>query len=182
MEWFAKRIEHHTGPGLSDIHSYQVPEGRTTAFVRPDGEYEETEMGRLGAEFEIKNSDIPHSDFSFIREKLEKSAETIGAQKAEMIFKTMEEATEKTGNVVTSKGPMTVDDFFAALESIEIPFNDNGIPSFPRMIGSEAASKRLMEIQSEIRDSPKLQEQFEGIVKSKRRKWLAGEAARKLVG
>ena len=114
--------------------------------------------------------------------KLEKSAETIGAQKAKMIYKTMEEATEKTGNVVTSKGPMTVDDFFAALESIEIPFDDNGIPSFPRMIGSEAASKRLMEIQSEIRDSPKLQERFEGIVKSKRRKWLAGEAARKLVG
>ena len=182
MEWFANRIKHHTGPGLSDIHSYHIPEGRTTAFVRQDGEYDEMDLKQMGAEFEIKSSDIPRSDFNFVLAKLEESAASIGIQNAKMIFETMEEVTEKTGNVVKSKGAMTVDDYFATLEKIEIPFDDDGNPSMPRMIASEAAGKRMIQIEREIQDSPKLQERYENTMKSKWRKWLAGEAARKLVG
>jgi hypothetical protein len=183
MKWFKKRIDHYVGPGLSDIQSYHIPEGRSTAFVREDGEYDETKMKSLGAEFELKQSEVPTASLAFIQNKLESIARSMGEQQARMVFETLETVTEKTGNVVRSKGgAMTVDDFFEVFDKMEIDFDRNGRPSMPRMICGEGAARQMEEIDREIRGSPKIQRRFEDMMIRKRRHWLAREAARKLVG
>lgn len=182
MEWFKERVDHYIGPGLSDIQSYHMPEGRTSAFIREDGEYDETKMKPLGSEFEVKQSEVPIANLQFVKNKLDAIAKSISEQKARMVFETLDEVTTKTGNVVHSKGKMTVDDFFAVLEKTEIVFDRNGKPSFPRMIGGEGAIRQMAEIDKEIRGSAKLQRRFEEMMARKRRRWLAREAARKLVG
>jgi len=182
MEWFRSRVSYHVGPGLSDIKAYEIPEGRSTAFVRENGDFEENPMQQISADFEIMTSDVPHADFPFIKSKLEDSAKSMGEQQARMFFDTLEKATTKTGNVVKARGRMTVDDFFQSLELIEISFDELGRPEMPRMVVGQGAFDQLKEIDKEIRESAVLRSQFDEIMTKKKRKWLAGEAARKLVG
>jgi len=162
-------------PVVARVPHVTLHEGHKFVSVHPDGSREETELAAHEVSWEIKRSELIRGG----GKQLLEAAESLGGAMAKDIesslFRTMHEASEKTGTVFHGK---TAQDLAAeslrALKSMDIEFDDDGRPELLIVVSPE-----MMNHVAELND-PKLRKQVDSILEKKRNEWLRRESRRRL--
>lgn len=169
-------------PLTGEADRHRAFEGHRSAIVRTDGEIDQTEFREFRAESEIPKKTLLYSTLNEILECFLPMVESMANDHEKMFLEVMQQATEKTGNVVDGRGkPFSLEMFLEVLEKIQIDFDADGNPRMPTLTISppmEAKIKKLINDQGNSGFENKQKE----IIDRKRIEWRDREANRTLVG
>lgn len=100
-------------------------------------------------------------------------------RQAKDVFTLLQDPTPHTGVIRKEEGPLTFDLWISKMESIEINFDENGVPLWPQFFGSEDGLKEIRQWM----DSPTSEQvqKLDELVAKKRREFDEREACRRLV-
>jgi hypothetical protein len=173
------------------VHGVLVPslsrsrifEGRTNTIIRSSGQAESTSMMQAGAELQIPLDEIPTLGLEDLLRELDTMAKSLAGQQENHLITTLEETTEKAGQVIDGKGqPLSPDLLFRVLEALQIEFNADGTPELPTLVVHPDQLGAARSISAEFNANRDLARRFEEIIAKKREEWRAREADRHLVG
>jgi hypothetical protein len=134
-------------------------------ICRADGTVEETEMKEASAEMSLKFEAIPHMSVGERFAKLDEMADAMAKQMSEHLYGSLNDSLEKAGQVIDGKGkPFGVESVFAALEKMQVDFDQEGNPKGLQLVVGPALMPRIREMAEQEKE------------------WRDREAARKLVG
>ena len=94
-----------------------------------------------------------------------------------MLFKTMNQITQFTGNVTDAKGAkFNLDLFLDTFEKLELDFDEDGKPIFPTLI----VGPELFEKIKHLKMTPEQEKRFGEIIEEKKKKYYASKCYRRL--
>jgi len=168
---------------LGTIKATFMHEGEADVLNRDDGSVDEMVPEHLQSKGFIPAhpSDIEVLKLEDIIKALVKTAEGLAVEKAKMIARTIEEATEKTGNRI---GPHSdpVEQLFAMIASVYIDFDQQRQPILADfVIGPNEFAEKMRAAKARIDSTPELRSRMELLIEQKRGEFLDREADRKLV-
>jgi len=176
---YVSEVADEFSPLMKDIPTQRLFEGNASSAIREDGERDETEMRQFSTELQIPTDTILYGTINDIAEIFTPLGRELVSQKERVLFQSVEEWTEKTGNVVNSEGkPFSMEKLLELFEKIHIDFDDQGKPRMPTFV----AGKEIMEQFRRLSEEPVHQRAFNAIMVRKKAEWLAREADRTLVG
>ena len=183
MQLLIQRMSRHiSGRGfLSEIPHTIVAEGCSQQLTRSDQSVDETEFTRAFGEFQIRNDEMDSLTPMDVIQRVDAAAQQMRDQIERMFFKTVDDTTKKTGNVLNAKGPVTPERVMEMLNMLQIDFRRDGKFNYSIVCGPEMF-QQIQKAFADIESDPALGEQLEAIIARKREEWNAREAARKLVG
>ncbi len=169
-------------PVFSQIREEIHFEGEKMATKTMDGELDEGGYQEISGEIKInKDEIIEKGPIAFIN-NIQEVAEEIKKQKAEMMFRKIDEITTKTGNKVDIKGrPLTFDVFMEMLEKLWIDFDSNGNPIMPTLVISPKLGEKMKERIVEWEKNPDCKKRHNELIERKRKEWNDRESHRILV-
>lgn len=137
---------------------------------------------KMTSEILINRTDIITNGPWSIIFHLEEHSKNILKQKSELFFKTMDDATKKSGNRINARGKkFSFELFLELLEKITIDFDDDGNPKLPELIVGPELMLKLKLMIPEWESNEEYTKKFEQIIKKKRQEWNDSESNRKLV-
>lgn len=154
-------------------------EGNGFSFQREDDNLknEEDVLKEMTGKFEIKNDDLlVKGPIAYIEGMLGVIEELNGKGEVLVINK-MQEATEKSGNIVRSKDKFTPDTILEMFEKISMSFDENGNHELFFVSGDDSFDEAL----TEFRTNPEYIEKYQKLIEKKRQEWNDRENNRKLV-
>jgi hypothetical protein len=167
---------------LSDIKAHVIHEGGVTGIRRSQADIEPTSMFEASAEATMSFDEIEKVDLSFVITKVEEIAEQFERQFSERLYRTLDEATEKTGLRGDSHGkPLTNDMLIDLFSRMEINFErskdgDITIVAAPAMIST------FQRLEREMDEKPFLRKQWDSMMEKKRSEFREREINRNLAG
>lgn len=168
-------------PFLSEIREERHFEGNKISSRTDEGNLDESGYIEMSGNMVVKKEEIIVKGPAALVEKIKETAEQIKKQKAEVVFKKLNEITEQAGTVVNAKGgPFTFDLFLESLKKIRIDFDDQGNPHMPTLVMSPVLAARIKEKIPEWESAPKYKKQFDEIMVQKKKEWDDRESNRKL--
>lgn len=179
MDFFEFACKQHSGGFFKNIPKHTLEEGNSMRQVYSKEMELDTDMKKLEGKFEVSRDELKADPF-IIYSKLYEVATTFAAQQVQYMFKTINDVTELTGNVVNSQGEYKVEDFFESLEKVQIDFDENGNPLFPTIVGGPAVINRIMDVLKKSEYILGHKERIEQIVALKKQQWHDRENNRKL--
>lgn len=184
IEVVNKYLRHLTrqDPLFSKIHEEHHFEGDKMSSRTVSGEIDESGYKKFSSEFTISREDIISKGPKAFIENIEKVAEDLKKHKAELLFGKLNEATEKTGNIVDLKGqPFTFDHYLEIFEKIWIDFDDEGNPYMPSLVIPPKDEPMLKGKLLEWSANPECKKKFDKLIEKKKAEWYDRESHRKLV-
>jgi hypothetical protein len=176
-----EQVSHFGDPMFSEIDAHKIYEGRSSQITREDGVVEQVDLKKFSSEKKISDEDartFGWNDFGNLAREI--GLELLKHKKV-MMYRLLDEATAKSGNVIKIGGKLTHEHFFEMLELIHIDFNPDGTPRMPTGFippsMAEAFKRLIAEPETEQQKA-----RYESIMKKKREQFLEREANRKLVG
>jgi hypothetical protein len=180
-EYLAHKHREYLG-FFATIPSFSIHEGNRWKIERDDGSESEQEFEELSSNFMIDLSEVPELTPEKIMEKINTVAEDTAKKMSQSIFRELEEATEKVGNVVNAKGqPLSQEHFLQMLEKMEASFTPDGQWDSPAFVMHPNAWKANEEKFKEWEQDEEFKTKQDQIINKKREEWRAREALRKLV-
>ena len=176
-------------PLLSLIKYRDVHEGSTYSITSEDGYTQKgayKNISAISAKFEISQEEMilkgPEALFSRVRQ----IAEEMINQSHHDFVKVMEEATERTGNIVDAKSKsFSPELILAALDKVSIDFDEFGNPILPALIVSPEQFEKIKKEIPEWESDPILTIKYnilrKLIIDKKRQEWIDRESSRQLV-
>ena len=176
------RYSHSASPIFSQIETYTIQEGRSSASVR--GSRKRTfGMSEAVARSEIKFDDLKTFAEKDFMELARQVASQFLEKKTKDLIRSINKVTEETGNVVDNAGkPLTVDVLFDVLEKMDMDFDENEAPIFPSILIHPDMMDRIKQLATEAEQDPSIKLRHEHLIRRKREKFREREASRKLVG
>jgi hypothetical protein len=149
-----------------------------TRTTETNEENEINEMQRHSTEVEISFQDILDNDLEALARYRNTLVSGMMQELMSVIYQTVSESTEKTGNVVNAKGGgFKAEQFIEMLQKIEFGVDRDGNVSFPEIhAGPELAEKMLKELSSQ---GPEFEKRVQEITREKSEAALKREAGRK---
>jgi hypothetical protein len=181
----AAYIEHlvRQEPLLADvprIHHFEGSDMQTTPSVGPvqSGGYERYSSPN----FHVATDEIIGKGHVAFFEHLQALAEDLKAHQVRTMLTRVGESADAIGNVVHAGGrPYGPDVFLEALETITIPFDEDGTPQMPRMVVSPEVAAYVRAHATEWEADPAFRERHAKILRRKREEWDDRERHRELV-
>lgn len=167
--------------------SDQVPvqrlfEGDQMSTIREQGTYEENEIREFSTDLVIPTNTILYASLDEVLKLFEPIGKKIAFDKERMLLDTVSDAAEKVGNVVSAEGkPFSVAKLFEMLETVQIDFDQQGLPKMPTLVAGREIIEQFEALQTKPED-PELEKAFNDLIQRKKAEWLAREADRTLVG
>lgn len=169
--------------GIQDVPKEQLFEGTGMTVQRASGDIDESAFFKNSTEFSISYHEVPNLSLQNILEKLDNVAKDMADQVQKTFYLKINKDLDRMGRTVDYKGkPFSAEAILAALESIQIEFNDDGkhndlqIHIAPQL--EESAKKAFYDLEND----PTLKKRHEELMMKKREEWRAREASRRLVG
>lgn len=157
-------------------------EGDKMSSGTVDGHVRDSEYTTIQTETSIPREVLIEKGFLAHVEQAHKVASDMQRQEAQMIFKHLEEVTERTGNTVDNGGrPLTSDTYLELLDKVWIEFDDNGKPFMPTLVTGPALNQKLRELMPKWAVDPAFNAKLEAILTRKKKEWDDRESHRKLV-
>ena len=156
---------------------HPLKHGRSSNF-RPDAPTEHTQTFAISAEMAVRYSDLVNNDLSILPKTIEDTVESFRDQFMRMIYSTVAETCDKSGNVVDARqtGSLAAS-FMELMEKIEVSVGPDGKVSMPEFHASpEMAHKMFADLQAQ---PPEFAQKFEQIKAAKVDAAFEREAARK---
>ncbi len=168
---------------LRELRGYIIHEGRNTSIRRPDDSIDETEMVTAEASITLSFDEIDNIDVGIIFQRLISMADQFGNQRAEYVFKTLSEVTEKTGQTHDARGkPLTNEDMFAMIEKMRIDFEKNKTVGDFSIVAPPQMIPIFRRLEREMDESPAPQERWKELMERKKNEYREREIDRNLVG
>lgn len=179
---FIKDTARAYSPIIGEIAEHPIFEGDRSVIVRPNGEEEETEFKEISASHKLPSEMILYSSIDEILNAFVPVAQEMASSQSKMLFDTIHEVTQKTGNVVDATGAkLSHDKLLEVLEKIQIDFDANGNPKMPTMAIHPSMEQRINELNNDPAAKEYERRQKE-LIEKKRIEWREREANRTLVG
>jgi hypothetical protein len=160
-----------------------IQEGNRMRTVRADGSIDESELKLASAAMSLKFDEIPRLTIKDRICKLNDMADQMASQISKHLFGTLNEVLDKAGQVLDQKGrPLDAEAVFAALENIELEFDETGKHKDLSIVVPPALAPKAKKVFEQIESDPVLRKRHEEIMIRKRMEWRDREASRKLVG
>ena len=180
---FNKKIREkiNSAPFLSQIGRKRVHEGNILTSSSMEGYTESSEYKCISSDFSISPDEIIEKGAKAFFSQIDNISKEFINQQSQVIFKKMEEVTERTGNIVNAKGKFSPEVYLEALEKVTIDFDEFGNPLLPALILNP---KDLEKIKDEIpkwEADPNLRKKHLELIEKKRSEWRDRESRRKLV-
>lgn len=187
-EKFQKEVkkEIRKNPLLSLLQYKEVHEGKTYCVRSMDGYIKKGVYKEISSGFKISNEEMilkgPEAIFSRVKE----AADEMINQTHKDVLREMDEATKRTGNVVSAKSKtITPELVLAALDKVALDFDDCGFPIMPALVVSPPDFEALQKAVPEWLLQPLAIKRYELmrkiIIEKKRQEWIDRENNRKLV-
>lgn len=179
-EKFLETIENEItkDPLLSQIQRHPIQEGNKLTSSTIDGYSQTVDYPELASKFEIKHDEVIEKGPEAIFSKIPEIAKDMIKQQSQQIFKTMEEATKKTGNILETKSqPLSPDLVLEALKKLPIDFDEAGNPIYPTLVVSPDQFEKIQNWQID----PEFRKKQKELIEQKRKEWIDRENRRQLV-
>lgn len=179
-----RTVENQSLGIFSEIKYKHQFEGHAQRVFRQDGSVEETDFKRITADSEpIDARDIATMSLSELLESFDRVALEVARQKAEVIFKGINDATERAGTAISADGQaFSIDLFFSMIERMEIDFDEQGQAILPSLIVAPAMGDQLAQVNAIMETDPVAKQRYDELMKTKKEEWIVRESSRKLVG
>ena len=181
---FNKKIREKidNAPFISQIGIKRVYEGNILTSSSMEGYTESGEYKRISSGFSVSPDEIIEKGAKAFFSQIDKISEELIKQQSQVIFKKMDEVTERTGNIVNAKGKgISPEIILEALEKVTIDFDEFGNPLFPALILNPNDRERVKDEIPKWEADPNLRKKYLELVEKKRREWRDRESRRKLV-
>ena len=134
-------------------------------------------MQTHSAEMLIRFEDVVLSDDKLIGQELKKAADAFHRQFLEMMYRTVSETCDRTGNTISQTDyPNLPQAFLQMLKTVKFGVDKDGNVSVPQFhIGSQAYEKVIPELQAQPEE---FRQEVDAVMEEKRREALAEEANR----
>lgn len=176
------RIAAKQDPLFSDIREEVHFEGNRMSSYTVDGELDESNYQEFKSGYEIKDDEIIEKGVVAFLEHFDRTSEEIKKQKSQLLFKKIDESTEKIGNQIDLKGEeVTFDHFLAMIQKIWIDFDEEGKPHMPRLVMHPDVGAKLAAKFKEWETNPENKKRFDELMAKKKAEWDDKESNRKLV-
>lgn len=160
-----------------------LQEGSRHVLIREDGSSDTATPKQIEAsatlEFDWREAEkltIPK-----ILTLIDTLAQRMAEQQVKQYIEKIDESVKKIGNV-TDPDKKGVEAFFDGVQKRLMEFDEAGQPIPPQLlVGDQQTHDKLVEIMTQIAESPDLRNRYEAIVNKKREEWRDREAARNLV-
>ena len=177
------RAADQADPLLGLMPRFVVHEGDRSVVRREDGHEEVLELRKnpIEAEVQISTDRIRLGGPDATREAVDRLSEGMREGMARRTFAAIEEAAESVGNTVKVGGPFTADVYFAALEKMQLSFDESGEWLGIQFVCHPETAAKAAPVFDSIESVPELKARRDEIVAQKREEWRVREAARQLV-
>lgn len=126
---------------------------------------------------ETKFQDIVDHKLDLISQCLSELNEAMHRQFAEMMYSTVSEACDQSGNVVDAKGLPLADAFISTIEKISFSADKNGVVSFPEIHAHPDLARKMIEAVNAA--PPEFKDRLDAVTAQKSLEALKREAERK---
>lgn len=168
-----------TGMLSEQIRSYHLFEGSAASMVTENDEPEQTRINRYSSEVRVPSKAVLYGPIEEILEPFRLMGRDMAVEKERMLIETLNEATQRVGNVVDARGkPFTFDLFLEMIEKVWIEFDEHGKAIMPTMMAGSAVAAQMSSLDADPANKVK----FDALMQRKKEQWLAREADRTLVG
>lgn len=165
-------------PIMMSVGRHIQHEGAEARIDRHDATSDDIKMHEVGASTTVMRLPLRQFDEWKLLEHLREVAEQMAMGTSQMMFSTLEEVTEKTGNVVDGQGaPLSEDLIFEILSTMDFNFDQRGNWHEPTLFGGGD-----MTAVEALYDKVKASKRFKQLLERKRDDHRRREAGRVLVG
>jgi len=169
-------------PLLSEIKTQRIYEGSTLATRTIDGFENVNPLQEVQSFFEISNEELMEKGPIAIFDKLDRIASDFISQRTKSLFSRLDEAIEKTGNVVDGEGkPLSPELILQVLEKMAIDFDENGNPIMPALVVHPDQLEKMKKNPELWQINPEFEKQLKKTIEKKRCEWIDRKNSRKLV-
>ena len=182
VEFMVMRVDQLIYP-FSKSPKTRLFEGDNDFIIRNDGSTDKTEFKEIKGTVAIAEEETENLNINEIFEKLNEAAKQMAEQQFKHSIDVINEATQKTGNIVNIKGELTPQHFFQLIEKIWLEFNEKGEPEYPSILtGTQEVVNNFQKVLMKIDTDKALKKEYEILLLKKKDEYNARENSRKLVG
>lgn len=169
-------------PFLSQIRKKRIHEGNRMTSSSMEGHTESSEFKSIASEFmAIPRDEIIEKGVKAFNSRIDTMSEEFRNQLSQSFFNKMQEATERSGNVVNAEGrSISPEVILEALEKVTIDFDDFGNPLLPVLVLHPEVLEKIKDEIPKREEDPDLQRKYRELIERKRRECDDRESHRKL--
>lgn len=178
QRWFSDAVHIAAGaldPVYNQIQWRQMEVVSETLATISDSQIMTIQPIAISADSEMPISAILNFDLPVVNDKIVEIAEQFARQTVLNFLETISAVTEATGNTVQAESG--IDGFIAAIEKVDIEFDENGAPT-SQIIVHPATYEKLKKEEAEA--SPEKLQELATIIERKRREYFASRRNRRL--
>lgn len=181
MKIFTNSAFGEMGP-FEGMPSMTQHEGRQSSYSTVDGVIKQQDYQATAVEYQVLYSDIPNMTLQDVVALIQQKGKEMGGQMSQYFFKVFTQTVDEVGNNFDAKGrPLSIELLHETLEKLEIPFDEDGNPSLPKLIVSPSMGPRIEEMQKNEKEKPEYKEKYAEIMARKKKEWDEKQNSRKLV-
>jgi hypothetical protein len=168
---------------LALMPAFIIHEGSRSRLLREDGTVQEMIFDNpLHASAEITMQDIADAGPAASIAAIDQMTQSLQEGMTRRTLKAIEDAAESVGNSIDARGkPFTPELYFAALNEMELSFDDSGTWSPPTWLAHPDTRPKIERVLASIEADPDLRARRDAIVDRQREEWRVREAHRRLV-
>ena len=168
---------------LAQISAHAIHEGRGSTIVRAPDDVDEMELRTGSAEITISHDEAKSFNIASVEAQITRIANQFAEQQSRLIFKTIDEVTEKTGNIQDLRGkPISNEALMESIEMVQEDFSDGLESNSLSLVIHPDNVPRLKQLQEEFDRSPELQDKFKKMKLRKYEQYRDREMDRNLAG
>jgi len=167
---------------IAEIKGHIIHEGRESRLIRSSDDQDDVEMHVTEAVLTLKYADISKFTIVDALDAAAKLADQFATGQSKALFKTLDEVTTKTGNVVRAGGPITHDAMFEMLDKMEHEFSGNSATANLVMVIHPDMGPRVAQLAAEFESSRDLKKRHNEIMARKYEQFRTREMDRNLAG
>lgn len=171
-----KRVSELRAPFVSPSNAYRMKHGRQWKTMHSDNPEEPGSMVKHSLETETSFQRVINHDLAILPAQIRRIVSKIHESFIQTLVATLEESTEKTGNVVAAQGRSLQDSLQDILSKIAFGVEKTGKPSGPHVMGPSGVPMPLEDLISSLPKDKQLT--LYPIIEQKCRDALADEAKR----
>jgi hypothetical protein len=189
VEQFAEALQHQIQDRirrdglLARIKAHVIHEGQSSRIARSSTDVDNVAMEKAEAFVTIKHQDLEAFGLGQVIQHIDEMAEQFRSSKTKLLFKKLDEATAKTGNVIRGEGsPLTNEILLQALDTVEHSFDNPRSPSNLFMVIHPDMADTIRRLDEEMKSSPDLKRQHDAMMGRKYEQFRDREMDRNLAG
>lgn len=181
QEYFEGRVRFHSGGLMHNVPSRIMHEGEVLVTEHSTDFIQETPLHPIISSTTISIEKLLR-DTKMVYGIMDEMAIQTAEQQSKIMFETISDITERTGNVLRRNGEMSIETILLMYEKVEMDFDIDGKPILPSIIVSPNDLEKTKLLLEKLQTDSEAIGKFEKVIEDQRIKWNDRQNNRELVG